>query len=578
MSERKKHIALSSRVTAVFCLLGVLIAGTATTTYVMSTNMNNKVSNVKNEDLIYTIDSQKANLDFMTDDDNMLYLAGIPANTPKATTSAVIAAMNSSQSDLLSSLKSLSKIADLNSRERGHVNTAMVAANAYLALVQKVEQQDAQNHATANHTIFDTSAETTVFTNLQNALNQLTADAKVRVTSDSNEAISYGRQGTLIGMIIGVIAILIGVAGALYTRRALKPLHNVVARLKKVASGDFTDEDMIVSSNDEIADLAKATNLLKNDLSALIANVELHAQQVAASSEQLTASAEQTTEATQNIAQTIQQIAAGSEEQSQSIQASALLVQELSAKMQEIAVSAEQSSTSTSLATTMADEGQKSVSMAIDQMQSIDSTVKSLTAVVKELGDQSTEIGQIVHVIQGIAAQTNLLSLNAAIESARAGEHGKGFAIVANEVRKLAEQSNTSAQRIMALISTIQNRTNDAVLAAEATNREVSTGIESVNSAGDAFRNITDSVNDVANVIREVSNSIQEISTATKMFAVSIEESSAVAATVSNGTQDISATSEEQLASMQEITASSSSLSHLSEELLANVLKFKLSI
>lgn len=577
MSERKKHIALSSRVTAVFCLLGVLIAGTATTTYVMSTNMNNKVSNVKNEDLIYTIDSQKANLDFMTDDDNMLYLAGIPANTPKATTSAVIAAMNSSQSDLLSSLKSLSKIADLNSRERGHVNTAMVAENAYLALVQKVEQQDAQNHATANHTIFDTSAETTVFTNLQNALNQLTADAKVRVTSDSNAAISYGRQGTLIGMIIGVIAILIGVAGALYTRRALKPLHNVVARLKKVASGDFTDEDMIVSSNDEIADLAKATNLLKNDLSALIANVELHAQQVAASSEQLTASAEQTTEATQNIAQTIQQIAAGSEEQSQSIQASALLVQELSAKMQEIAVSAEQSSTSTSLATTMADEGQKSVSMAIDQMQSIDSTVKSLTAVVKELGDQSTEIGQIVHVIQGIAAQTNLLSLNAAIESARAGEHGKGFAIVANEVRKLAEQSNTSAQRIMALISTIQNRTNDAVLAAEATNREVSTGIESVNSAGDAFRNITDSVNDVANVIREVSNSIQEISTATKMFAVSIEESSAVAATVSNGTQDISATSEEQLASMQEITASSSSLSHLSEELLANVLKFKLS-
>ncbi|WP_284285824.1 methyl-accepting chemotaxis protein [Alicyclobacillus fastidiosus] len=555
----------------------MFIAGNAATTYFMSMNMNNKVSKIKNEDLMYTIDSQKANLDFMTDDDNMLYLAGIPANTPKATTGAVISAMNSAESDLLNSLKSISRIADLNPQERKHVNTAMDAANAYLDLVHKVEQQDAQDHATANHTIFDTSAETTVFTNLQSAFNQMTADAKARVTNESNATIRYGHQGTLIGMVIGIIAILIGLAGAIYTRRALKPLHIVVAKLKKVAGGDFTAEDMLVSSNDEIADLAEATNLLKNNLSALISKVELHAQQVAASSEQLTASAEQTAQATQNIAETIQQIATGSEEQAQSIQASSLLVQELSAKMQDIADSAEHSSTFTSHATTMAGEGQESVSTAINQMKSIDNTVKSLTTIVKELGDQSKEIGQIVNVIQEIATQTNLLSLNAAIEAARAGQHGKGFAIVADEVRKLADQSNKSAERIMALITTIQNQTNDAMSAAEATNREVSMGIESVNSAGDAFRTITDSVTDVANMIREVCTSIQEISVATKMFAVTIEESSEVATTVSNGTQDISATTEEQLASMQEIAASSSSLSDVSEELLSNVLKFKLS-
>lgn len=577
MSKEKKRIALSLRVTTVLCLLGLFIVGNVATTYFMSTNMNNKVSYVKNEDLTYTIDTQKANLDFMTDDANMLYLAGIPVTASKTLVNLVISAMNGSQSDMLSSLKSVSKITDLTSKERKDVDTGIDAATAYVGFANNVEQQDLHSHAEANHTVFDTSAQTVVFTNLQNALNQLTADAKARVIDDSNTTIQYGSQGTLIDIIIGIIAILIGIAGAIYSHRALKPLQVVVTRLKRVANGDFTDEDMIVTSNDEIADLAEATNLMKNNLSEVIAKVGLHAEQVAASSEQLTASAEQTTQATQSIAETIYQIATGSEDQAQSIQASSLLIQELSDKMQGIAHSAEQSSISTSHATTMADKGRSAVSTAINQMNSIDNTVQSLTKIVTELGEQSKEIGQIVNVIQGIAAQTNLLSLNAAIEAARAGEHGKGFAVVADEVRKLAEQSNQSAQQIIELIAAIQNRTNDAVSAAEETNREVSTGIESFNSAGDAFNKITDSVTDVANMIREVSTSTQDISTATKMFAQTIEQSSEVATAVSNGTQDISATAEEQLASMQEITASSSSLAHLSEELLINVSRFKLS-
>jgi methyl-accepting chemotaxis protein len=208
-------------------------------------------------------------------------------------------------------------------------------------------------------------------------------------------------------------------------------------------------------------------------------------------------------------------------------------------------------------------------------MSSISNTVNDLAKVIKGLGDRSQEIGQIVEVITGIAQQTNLLALNAAIEAARAGEHGRGFAVVADEVRKLAEQSAESAQQITNLIGTIQADTSTAVNVMDSTIQEVSSGIGVVNTAGEAFNRIENLINTVAKQIQEVSAASQQMSVGAMQVVKAIDEISDVSEKTAAGTQNVSAAAQEQLASMEEISASSSSLSKMATELQTLVSRFK---
>lgn len=138
-------------------------------------------------------------------------------------------------------------------------------------------------------------------------------------------------------------------------------------------------------------------------------------------------------------------------------------------------------------------------------MSQIDGTVTSSARVVAKLGERSKEIGQIVDTISGIAGQTNLLALNAAIEAARAGEQGRGFAEVADEVWKLAEQSQETAKKIETLIGDIQADTDTAVMAMNSGTLEVKTGAEVVNTAGAAFRGIAELINEVSSQVQGIS-------------------------------------------------------------------------
>jgi methyl-accepting chemotaxis protein len=574
--KKKKQKSLSTKVVRIILLLLILILANVGTSMFMSYKMNQNVDTIKNQDLTFTLMAQKANMSFLTNDDNTLFVAGTPKTTDPAIIKGAVGVIASSGKDLLDALKTIQTgNLGLNAAAKAHVDKAVSDAQKYLDFTRNVSVMAETNRDGAKHIVFETSQETDLYTPLSASLALLKNDSENQLRFHAGQTGQFGKQGMTVIIIIGLLSLVIAIAGAIAISSSIRPLRFVVDKLKEVAKGNFTSEDIHVKSNDEIGEIASVSNQLKNHLREVIQQVSLHSEQVAASSEQLTASAEQTSMATQHIAETIQELAAGTEQQAQNTQESFEFIQTISGQMKDIAENANHSTESTFTATQIAEEGRASVEEAITQMNSIDSTAKSLTAIVTELGDHSVEIGQIVTVIQSIAEQTNLLALNAAIEAARAGEHGRGFAVVAEEVRKLAEQSSSSTKQVLELITSIQQKTNAAVKAAEETNSELAAGLESVNLAGQAFGDIHGSVATVAELIEKVSHSIKEIEAKTEQVVESIKTISEISASASDGTQNISASTEEQLATMIEIAESSSSLSKLSEELLESVSVFQ---
>ncbi|BCJ87955.1 methyl-accepting chemotaxis protein [Effusibacillus dendaii] len=377
-------------------------------------------------------------------------------------------------------------------------------------------------------------------------------------------------------IVLGVSLIVGAVITWVFAKRITTPILQIAKQVEQVSNGDLTIEPVEVKNRDEIGSLARDFNVMLTSLKKIIRQVATSAEQVAASSEELTAGSEQTTRATEHAATTIQQMAVGSEQITRSIEDTDQTVAQMASVVKKISVNANHVATSAIQASDMAQEGHIAINSAVEQMNSISNTVRGLSDVVKGLGERSDQIGDIIGAITGIAEQTNLLALNAAIEAARAGEHGRGFAVVADEVRKLAEQSAQSAHQIEDLIGTIQNEIKSAVRGMEIGSQEVAKGIEVVQVAGDSFDKIEDSVNQVTTQIQEVSAAVQEMSAGAEELVKTIHRITTVMEESASGIQNISATSQEQLASMEEIASSASTLSKMAEELQKVVQKFKL--
>jgi methyl-accepting chemotaxis protein len=383
-------------------------------------------------------------------------------------------------------------------------------------------------------------------------------------------------SGVLLVNVLVVVALVTGAGVAGFMARQIsRPIKAMAAAARRIAAGELNTPALAVRNRDEIGNLAAAFNQMTINLASLIREVGVGAEHVAAAAEELTAGSEQIQRNADQIAVTAEELADGSMKQAQSLQENAKTFGEMAASVQHIAANAEMVSGTATYATELAAGGNQRVLAAIQQMQSVGSTVSQLAQAVGGLGARSREVGDIVGVITGIAKQTNLLALNAAIEAARVGETGKGFAVVAQEVRKLAEQSAASADQIALLIGAMQKETGQVVQLMTAGEKEVTEGIEAVRLAGESFEEIQQSVREVANQIEEVSAASEQMSAGTEQIAHSISVVSAIALSASAGTEQVADAASGQLSSMQEISASAHSLSHMSEQLNQLIGRFK---
>ncbi|MCR8658733.1 methyl-accepting chemotaxis protein [Paenibacillus endoradicis] len=394
-------------------------------------------------------------------------------------------------------------------------------------------------------------------------------DANERINIITKEIV---QDGIVEALIILAIAMLLYF---LLTRPIINRITASANSLQIIANGDFAQKEVEVKSNDETGVLMKSVNKVTKDLNTILTQVKDTSHHVAASSEQLMASTEQTSQASEQISTAIQEIALGSEKQLTNLTLANESVSEISRGMDQASQLIQNMADYSATVNDNAKFGTETVTKAIDQMSLVNRTVEETAKVIHILEEKSKEIDEVVEVITQIASQTNLLALNAAIEAARAGEHGKGFAVVADEVRKLADQSGKSADKVSELIGQVQAESYKAVQSMNLGTKVVGQGMEQVNQTGVVFNEIVTAISEISSQSQEVAAIVQEVNANSQEMVSIMGQVSTISQQSSYSTQSVAAYVEEQNASMEEVSTSATNLGHMAEDLKKLIDKFK---
>ena len=391
--------------------------------------------------------------------------------------------------------------------------------------------------------------------------------------SELFEAIGVMGMFSAVGSAIGVLLIVLMLF--IIARNISGPVKALAGVAGQVATGNLTAEVRHPGTHDEIGVLADSfIHMLKN-LRLLVRHTSQSAEQLAASAEQLTASAGQSAEASNNVAQSIVAVAAGSEKQTRTVEETATAIHTIAQSIHRLSEKSHNVSGLAGQAASAGKHGQQAIDRVGSQMDQIDHSAQAVQKAVDELSTSSMKIQEIVALITGIAGQTNLLALNAAIEAARAGEQGRGFAVVADEVRKLAEQSGAAARQIAAMIQGNVASIDGAVSAMQATGQNVQTGMQVMQEAGQSFAKIAELIENVNSEVEAMSSAIVEVTAASQSVEKAVQEIEQISKDTTGQIQSVSAATEEQSASAQEIASTSHTLAALAQELQENTRKFR---
>lgn len=310
---------------------------------------------------------------------------------------------------------------------------------------------------------------------------------------------------TISAILLVTLVLLLAVLGTT-SKNIINPVRQLLYVFRKLAEGDLTREANALS-HDEIAELTETFNDTSAKLNAILENVTEHADNVAASASRMYSSSSSIAEnANSQSEKTIHAISA---------------IEELNSSFHDVAKNTSVAAEHAKEVTALAMEGRDVMSGTIEVMNRISVAVNQSAKKVGELGIRSEQIGNIIQVINDIAEQTNLLALNAAIEAARAGEQGRGFAVVADEVRKLAERTTAATREITEMIKGIQSDTGNVVESMESGTKEVNSGVEMANQSGAALQHIVTSVNNVTDMVQQIAAAAEEQSqTGTEVAAI----------------------------------------------------------
>lgn len=395
------------------------------------------------------------------------------------------------------------------------------------------------------------------------------------ITNDFNKIVADGKKMFVTVIIVSVIALIVAILlSFVFGTRLSRSINEVIEKVNIFATGDFTVK-LNLKSNDEFGELSNSFNEMTETLRQTISNVSLSSSQVAAMSEEYSASSEEVSQAADEITNAIMDISEGIEDQNTMTSNVRSVANHVLTEMRDILENVDLTKQRVENTDQLSEEGQKEVMEVNEQMSVMLTNSEQITEDINELSNQITTITNSIMVIKEISEQTNLLALNASIEASRAGENGQGFAVVAEEVRRLAEESKEASLSIEEMVQDISIQIKNTVALIDNNNESVRSGQNKVVSNAEVFDKIIQAISNVKTETDDVQKSTESIYKDMDDLFRDIEKTNEISKQSNERTHSIAAASEEQNASMLEVAEASSELSKLATNLQNSIQNYK---
>ncbi|MCW9048921.1 MAG: methyl-accepting chemotaxis protein [Deltaproteobacteria bacterium] len=376
-------------------------------------------------------------------------------------------------------------------------------------------------------------------------------------------------------------ALLVGlVFGWLFSKAFTANIKILTEGAERLSDGDLSRKVRLRKGMfaDETEDLSNSLNLVVDSLRNLVGQIRTSSVNVTDSSLALATTAEEMTATAHEVAGSIEQISRGAETQAEMVERASKVIREMAEQIDLVAASSNDLSHSAEETTLSARQGEGMTSSALENLKEVLAKIEENADLIVSFSAQVQKIGSIIDVITGIAQKTNLLALNATIEAARAGEYGHGFAVVAEEVSKLADSTSASAGEITRLIDTTREQSLKVQQSMADSVKSIGAGYEAVDITGSAFKSIIDKAESAQVKSVSIRDLTEKQALGAQALVSAIEEIARVAEDNAASTEEVSAATEEQTASMEEMTFASQGLSQLADELLVSVSQFNLGV